>query len=79
LQKNRLPILFVAAFTIAFGFLTTVAPALAASSEKVLYSFCSVSGCADGAYPYAGLTFDASGSLYGTTISDGDTRLRHRL
>ena len=41
--------------------------------EKVLYSFCSVSGCTDGANPYSGLIFDASGSLYGATTVGGAT------
>ena len=36
--------------------------------ETVLYNFCSLSGCADGAYPYAGLAWDGAGNLYGTTF-----------
>jgi uncharacterized repeat protein (TIGR03803 family) len=39
--------------------------------ETVLYRFCSRENCADGAYPFAGLTLDASGSLYGTTLFGG--------
>ncbi|HUI41543.1 MAG TPA: choice-of-anchor tandem repeat GloVer-containing protein [Terriglobia bacterium] len=31
-----------------------------------LYSFCSQSGCSDGAYPYAGLIQDTNGKFYGT-------------
>jgi len=42
-------------------------------TEGVLYNFCSVQGCADGAYPYAGLVFDNNGNLYGTTSSGGNT------
>jgi uncharacterized repeat protein (TIGR03803 family) len=38
-------------------------------SEKVLYSFTGVNG--DGALPYAGLTMDTSGNLYGTTYEGG--------
>jgi uncharacterized repeat protein (TIGR02543 family) len=41
-------------------------------TETVLYDFCSLSHCADGAYPYAGLIMDQSGNFYGTT-ADGDT------
>jgi uncharacterized repeat protein (TIGR03803 family) len=37
-------------------------------TESVLYSF---NGQDDGALPYAGLTFDALGNLYGTTYSGG--------
>lgn len=41
-------------------------------TEKVLYSFCSVSGCADGLDPLSGpLARDAAGNLYGTTIDGG--------
>jgi len=37
-------------------------------SEKVLHSF---TGESDGAGPFAGLTFDQTGNLYGTTITGG--------
>lgn len=37
----------------------------------MLYSFCSLAKCIDGAEPVAGLTFDARGSLYGTTYGGG--------
>jgi uncharacterized repeat protein (TIGR03803 family) len=40
-------------------------------TETVLYSFCSLSGCADGRYPEAGLIIDAAGNLYGTTSAGG--------
>jgi uncharacterized repeat protein (TIGR03803 family) len=39
--------------------------------ESVLHSFCSRTNCVDGAKP-AGLVFDFSGNLYGTTESGGD-------
>jgi uncharacterized repeat protein (TIGR03803 family) len=40
-------------------------------TEVVLYSFCSANKCADGASPDAGLIFDATGNLYGTTFNGG--------
>jgi uncharacterized repeat protein (TIGR03803 family) len=42
-------------------------------TEKVLYSFCSESNCADGFLPYAGLFRDSRGNLYGTTGYGGNT------
>jgi uncharacterized repeat protein (TIGR03803 family) len=36
-----------------------------------LYSFCSQTGCADGAYPYTGLIQDTNGELYGLTEEGG--------
>ena len=42
-----------------------------AGHYTVLYSFCSASGCTDGEAPEAGLTQDAAGNLYGTTMSGG--------
>jgi uncharacterized repeat protein (TIGR03803 family) len=40
-------------------------------TEHVLYSFCRLTACEDGAMPHAGLIFDASGNLYGTTTEGG--------
>jgi uncharacterized repeat protein (TIGR03803 family) len=40
-------------------------------SEKELYSFCSLSNCADGSYPSSGLIFDSAGNLYGVTEGGG--------
>lgn len=42
-----------------------------AADEKVLYSFCAQSNCADGEGPASGLMFDTAGDLYGTTIYGG--------
>ncbi len=42
-----------------------------AGRETVLYSFCSASGCAYGAYPPAGLIADAAGNFYGITSLGG--------
>lgn len=43
---------------------------IASDTETVLYSFCSLSSCSDGANPVAGLT-DVGGTLYGTTEFGG--------
>jgi uncharacterized repeat protein (TIGR03803 family) len=39
--------------------------------EFLLYRFCEERGCADGALPYADVTFDKSGAMYGTTYEGG--------
>jgi len=41
-------------------------------TETVLYNFCSVSNCADGANPSGRLIHDSAGNLYGTTYYGGD-------
>jgi uncharacterized repeat protein (TIGR03803 family) len=43
------------------------------ASLHVLHSFCSSSGCADGASPDASLIVDTSGTVYGTTPYGGDS------
>lgn len=43
-------------------------------TEKVLYSFCSQSGCTDGLEPSGSVSRDASGNLYGTTFFGGTYR-----
>ena len=40
-------------------------------TESVLYTFCSQANCSDGANPQAGVIFDSSGNLYGTTRNGG--------
>jgi uncharacterized repeat protein (TIGR03803 family) len=40
-------------------------------TETVLYSFCSVTSCASGASPVAGLIQDVAGNLYGTASGGG--------
>jgi uncharacterized repeat protein (TIGR03803 family) len=40
-------------------------------TETVLYSFCALSGCADGEGPFGGLVRDSAGRLYGTTVNGG--------
>ncbi len=44
-------------------------------TEQVLYAFCAVSACADGASPAAGLTVDGSGHLFGTTYYGGSANM----
>jgi len=39
---------------------------------RVLYSFCSQAGCADGSGPYGGLTLGRDGNFYGTTFAGGN-------
>lgn len=71
-MARRLAVLLgVAILAVVMGSATT--PRLfAQSSENVLYSFCSVSNCADGYEPYAaGVIFDSAGNLYGTTAFGG--------
>ena len=49
-------------------------------TESVLYSFCSFGTgnyCPDGAAPEAGVTFDESGNIYGTTAFGGASFPRH--
>jgi uncharacterized repeat protein (TIGR03803 family) len=40
-------------------------------TEKVIYTFCAQFECTDGSEPYAGVTFDKSGNLYGATSGGG--------
>jgi len=42
-----------------------------AGKETVVYSFCSAQKCTDGRYPEAGVIFDSTGNLYGTTFYGG--------
>jgi uncharacterized repeat protein (TIGR03803 family) len=42
-----------------------------ASTEAVLYTFCSLNNCADGETPYAGLIFDSTGKLFGAADGGG--------
>jgi uncharacterized repeat protein (TIGR03803 family) len=54
-----------------YGTVFKLSPSASGYSESVLYSFCKKSGCSDGADPEAGLVFDATGALYGTTYGGG--------
>jgi uncharacterized repeat protein (TIGR03803 family) len=39
--------------------------------QTVLYSFCSLANCTDGRVPMSGLTRDASGAFFGSTVFGG--------
>jgi uncharacterized repeat protein (TIGR03803 family) len=69
-RNNTLTVAF-ATLALVSGYFATATPVFAAGKEKVLYRFCSVSNCTDGASPFAGLIFDKTGSLYGTTAGGG--------
>ena len=40
-------------------------------TETILYNFCSLTNCADGARPLSGVILDSAGNLYGTTEIGG--------
>lgn len=56
----------------ANGFGTVFALDPSTGAEKVLYSFCTKSGCSDGSYPRGGLV-SINGTLYGTTLEGGSS------
>jgi len=66
MPSKKTLILLIMTLVVVSGFLATAAPAFAASKEKVLHSF----NGKDGNGP-AGLIFDGSGNLYGTTSVGG--------
>jgi len=53
------------------GAITEIVRGSRAWTATVLYSFCPKAPCVDGDAPYAGLTWDAAGNLYGTTEFGG--------
>src|SRR5262249_28527699 len=40
-------------------------------TESVLYNFCSLENCRDGAFAFGGLISDSSGNIFGTTYGGG--------
>jgi hypothetical protein len=46
-------------------------PDAASVTFETVYSFCSLTNCADGAVPIAGLVQATNGDLYGTTLGGG--------
>ena len=69
MQNKKRFAVFVAALSAGLGFLAVTTPLYAASSEQVLYAF--QGGKSDGVEPLAGVIFDSSGNLYGTTYEGG--------
>jgi hypothetical protein len=59
----------VVAMAIVLGLMVVLTKSSQAQTFKVIYNF---TGGPDGAYPYAGLTMDAAGNLYGTANGGGD-------
>ncbi len=55
--------------SILFALTVVTSPAAQAQTYNVLYNF---TGGLDGAHPYAGVTMDAAGNLYGTANAGGD-------
>jgi uncharacterized repeat protein (TIGR03803 family) len=53
------------------GSVFELTPSAGGWTGTLLYSFCAQTACTDGMEPFGGLTFDASGNLYGTTRSGG--------
>jgi hypothetical protein len=56
------------------GTIFKLVPNGAASQHSVLYSFCALAGCTDGNQPDSGVTLDANGALFGTTVYGGSSR-----
>jgi len=62
-QLSAMAVVFLAALS--------ATPSMMAQTESVIYSFCSLSKCADGHGPSAVLVRDASGNFYGATEGGG--------
>ena len=71
MHKRGLLKLRAARIAVILGLLSAAAPAVGASSEQVLFSFCILAGCPGGANPQGKLIFDAAGNLYGVTYMGG--------
>jgi uncharacterized repeat protein (TIGR03803 family) len=54
------------------GLVYELSPTSKGWKETVLYTFCALAHCADGASPFGALVFDSAGNLYGTTYGQVD-------
>jgi uncharacterized repeat protein (TIGR03803 family) len=54
------------------GHVFKLSPGANGYTGTVVYTFCSLSNCADGGNPQSGVIIDAAGNLYGTTTNGGN-------
>lgn len=60
------------------GVVFELSPTANGLEETVLYNFCSLTNCADGASPLSALTLDPAGNLYGTTYAGGEVPCHYK-
>jgi hypothetical protein len=60
--------------SLACGVIYKIVPDGTNSQETVLYSFCSLRHCADGAGPVGAPLVDSQGNIFGATYEGGDYR-----
>jgi uncharacterized repeat protein (TIGR03803 family) len=53
------------------GTVFVLTPSYGSYTYTALYNFCSIHGCPDGGWPWAGVVRDSYGNLYGATIAGG--------
>ena len=72
--RSLLPLRFIATAVVCFAAILVAfwpQAAHAQYTDTTIYSFCVLSGCADGANPGGALVADPQGNLYGTTLVGG--------